>query len=187
MTLRQQAELTVLADTDGLTMMPNRRSFEREFDRNQHEHRYSHLAIIDIDFFKRVNDRYGHEIGDTVLRVVGSTLNATPHFAARIGGEEFTLLMQMESRDKRRKYPANALADICQALIQAVHDEVPEIREPVTFSVGIASITRRASLRSVMATADRRLYDAKRNGRNQIVWVDFSPSQTDKTAGTGSR
>lgn len=186
-TLRQQAELTVLADTDGLTMMPNRRSFEREFDRNQHEHRYSHLAIIDIDFFKRVNDRYGHEIGDTVLRVVGSTLNATPHFAARIGGEEFTLLMQMESRDKRRKYPANALADICQALIQAVHDEVPEIREPVTFSVGIASITRRASLRSVMATADRRLYDAKRNGRNQIVWVDFSPSQTDKTAGTGSR
>tara|TARA_R100001244_G_scaffold39766_14_gene36098 strand:+ start:237 stop:1895 length:1659 start_codon:yes stop_codon:yes gene_type:complete len=186
-TLRQQAELTLLADTDGLTMLHNRRSFEREFDRNQREGRYSHLAIIDIDFFKRVNDRYGHEIGDTVLRVVGSTLNATPHFAARIGGEEFTLLIQTDSRDKRKNYPANALADICQALIQAVDDEVPEIREPVTFSVGVATIGRRASLRSVMATADRRLYDAKNNGRNQIVWIDLSSNKSAKPAGTASR
>lgn len=185
-TLRQQAELTVLADTDGLTMLHNRRSFEREFERNRHEHHYSHLAIIDIDFFKRINDRYGHEIGDTVLRVVGSTLNATPHFAARIGGEEFTLLMQMDSLDSRKKYPANAVTEICQTLIQAVHDEVPEIREAVTFSVGIASIGRRASVRSVMATADRRLYDAKNNGRNQIVWVDLSEGRREKPAGAAS-
>ncbi len=185
-TLRQQAELTVLADTDGLTMLHNRRSFEREFERNRHEWRYSHLAIIDIDFFKRVNDRYGHEIGDTVLQVVGRTLNATPHFAARIGGEEFTLLMHNDSRQKRKNYPANTLAEICQMLIQAIDDEVPEIREPVTFSVGLASIGRRASLRSVMATADRRLYDAKNNGRNQIVWVDISTRKPEKPAGTAT-
>ena len=116
-----------------------------------------------------------------------STLNATPHFAARIGGEEFTLLIQTDSRDKRKNYPANALADICQALIQAVDDEVPEIREPVTFSVGVATIGRRASLRSVMATADRRLYDAKNNGRNQIVWIDLSSNKSAKPAGTASR
>lgn len=185
-TLRQQAELTVLADTDGLTMLHNRRSFEREFERNRQEWRYSHLAIIDIDFFKRVNDRYGHEIGDTVLQVVGRTLNATPHFAARIGGEEFTLLMHNDSRQKRKNYPANTLAEICQMLIQAIDDEVPEIREPVTFSVGLASIGRRASLRSVMATADRRLYDAKNNGRNQIVWVDISTRKPEKPAGTAT-
>jgi len=185
-TLRQQAELAVLADTDGLTMLHNRRSFEREFERSQHEWRYSHLAIIDIDFFKRVNDRYGHEIGDTVLRVVGSTLNATPHFAARIGGEEFTLLMQMDSREKRKNYAANMLAEICQMLIQAIDEEVPEIREPITFSVGLATIGRRASLRSVMATADRRLYDAKNNGRNQIVWVDISAGKPQKPAGAAS-
>ena len=185
-TLRQQAELTVLADTDGLTMLHNRRSFEREFERNRQEWRYSHLAIIDIDFFKRVNDRYGHEIGDTVLQVVGRTLNATPHFAARIGGEEFTLLMHNDSRQKRKNYPANTLAEICQMLIRAIDDEVPEIREPVTFSVGLASIGRRASLRSVMATADRRLYDAKNNGRNQIVWVDISTRKPEKPAGTAT-
>jgi diguanylate cyclase (GGDEF)-like protein len=185
-TLRHQAELTVLAETDGLTLLNNRRAFDREFERNQQERRYSHLAIIDIDFFKRINDRYGHEIGDTVLRVVGSKLNETPYFAARIGGEEFTLLMQMQGSDGRKKYPANVVTEICQTLIQAVNDQVPEIRETVTFSVGIASISRRASLRSVMATADRRLYDAKRNGRNQIVWVDMSETKTEKPAGTAS-
>lgn len=185
-TLRKQVELTLLADTDGLTMMNNRRSFEREFRRNQREHRYSHLAIIDIDFFKRVNDRYGHEIGDEVLRVVGRQLDATEHFAARIGGEEFTLLIKDSGRQKRKSYPAKALTEICEMLIRTVHEEVPEIREPVTFSVGVAAIGRRASLRGTMATADRRLYDAKNNGRNQIVWIDISPSQTETPAGSAS-
>lgn len=185
-TLRKQVELTLLADTDGLTAISNRRSFEREFQRNQHDHRFSHLAIFDIDFFKRVNDRYGHEIGDEVLRVVAKELAATRHFAARIGGEEFTLLMRNDSRENRKKYPANVLAEICEALIKAVHERVPEIREPVTFSVGVASITKRASLRSVMATADRRLYDAKNNGRNQIVWIDISEAKPSAPTGTAS-
>lgn len=184
--LRKQVELTLLADTDGLTAMNNRRSFEREFKRNQREHRYSHLAIFDIDFFKRVNDLYGHEVGDEVLRVVGKELDATDHFAARIGGEEFTLLMRNDRSDKRKNYPANALTDICEKLIRTVNEQVPEIREPVTFSVGVATITKRASLRSVMATADRRLYDAKHNGRNQIVWIDISAAKPIKPAGTAS-
>lgn len=186
LSLRKQVELTLLADTDGLTMMNNRRSFEREFQRNQREFRYSHLAIFDIDLFKRVNDRYGHEIGDEVLRVVGRELDATRHFAARIGGEEFTLLMQDENREKRKNYPANELTAICEKLIQTVHDQVPEIQEPVTFSVGVASIAKRDTLRSVMATADRRLYDAKHNGRNQIVWIDISAAKSIKPAGTAS-
>ncbi len=185
-TLSKQVELTLLADTDGLTTMNNRRSFDREFESNQRDYRYSHLAIFDIDFFKRVNDRYGHEIGDEVLRVVGRELDATPHFAARIGGEEFALLMQNDSRDKRKNYPAIALSEICETLIKLVHDEVPEIQESVTFSVGVAPITKRISLRKVMATADRRLYDAKRNGRNQIVWIDISATKAARPAGTAS-
>ena len=184
--LRKQVELTLLADTDGLTMMNNRRSFEREFARNLHENRYTHLAIIDIDFFKQVNDRYGHEIGDEVLRVVGRELEATRHFAARIGGEEFTLLLKADSRDNRKKFPANTLTEICETLIRAVHDRVPEIQEPITFSVGVAAIARRASLRNVMATADRRLYDAKNNGRNQVVWIDISEASPSQPTGTAS-
>ncbi|MFK7841944.1 MAG: diguanylate cyclase, partial [Sphingorhabdus sp.] len=185
-TLRDQVELTLLADTDGLTAMNNRRSFEREFKRNQREYRYSHLALFDIDFFKRVNDRYGHEIGDEVLRVFGKELDATDHFAARIGGEEFTLLMRNDRGEKRKNYPVNALTEICETLIKTVHDQVPEIQEPVTFSVGVSSISKRAALRSVMATADRRLYDAKHNGRNQIVWVDISAAKPIKPTGTAS-
>lgn len=182
-TMRKQVELTLLADTDGLTLMNNRRSFEREFQSNQHDYQYSHLAIIDIDFFKRVNDRYGHEIGDEVLRVVGKELDSTHHFAARIGGEEFTLLMRNDNRQNRKKYPANALTEICQTLIKAVSERVPEIQEPVTFSVGVASIARRDPLRSVMATADRRLYAAKNNGRNQVVWIDISEAKPSKPSG----
>ncbi|AMO72488.1 sensor domain-containing diguanylate cyclase [Sphingorhabdus sp. M41] len=186
LSMRKQVELTLLADTDGLTMMNNRRSFEREFQGNQREFRYSHLAIFDIDFFKRVNDRYGHEIGDEVLRIVGKELEATRHFAARIGGEEFTLLMQNDNREDRKNYPANELTEICEKLIQTVNEQVPEILEPVTFSVGVASIAKRASLRSVMATADRRLYDAKHNGRNQIVWIDISAAKSATPVGSAS-
>jgi diguanylate cyclase (GGDEF)-like protein len=183
-TLRKQVELKLLADTDGLTTMPNRRAFEQAFERNQHEHIFSHLVIIDIDLFKRVNDRYGHEIGDEVLRVVGRELDATDHFAARIGGEEFTLLMRVDSRENRKNHPVNALTDICENLIRTVNEHVPEIQEPVTFSAGVASISKRASLRSVMATADRRLYDAKNNGRNQVVWFDLSDAKPSKPTGT---
>ncbi|MEO9601623.1 diguanylate cyclase [Parasphingorhabdus sp.] len=183
-TLLQQVELTLLADTDGLTTMNNRRSFEKEFRRNQRTHSYGHLAILDIDYFKRVNDRYGHEVGDEVLRVVGRQLNATPHFASRIGGEEFTLLMPQDNRENRKKYPVNALTEICETLIKAVSDQVPQILEPVTFSVGVAAISKHASLRSIMATADRRLYDAKNNGRNQIVWLDISDANPTKPAGS---
>ncbi|PHR19783.1 MAG: hypothetical protein COA41_06370 [Sphingopyxis sp.] len=182
-TLRKQTELTLLADTDGLTMMNNRRSFEREFRRNQKDLRYSHLALFDIDFFKRVNDRYGHEIGDKVLRVVGRELDATPHFAARIGGEEFTLLIQNDAAEDQINYPVNALTEICEHLIKTVHEKVPQIQEAVTFSVGVAAISRRDSLRTVMAIADGRLYHAKHKGRNQIVWIDLSDPLADKPAG----
>ncbi|WP_417623012.1 diguanylate cyclase [Parasphingorhabdus sp.] len=185
-TLNKQVELTLLADTDGLTKMSNRRSFEREFRRNQRDHQYSHLALFDIDFFKRVNDRYGHDVGDEVLRVVGRQLDATSHFAARIGGEEFTLLMRKDSRQNREKYRATELNKICETLIKTVHDQVPEIREPVTFSVGVASISGHTSLRNVMATADRRLYDAKNNGRNQIVWIDISRAKPGEPTGTAA-
>ncbi len=184
--LDKQIELTLLADTDGLTKISNRRSFEREFRRNQKDHRYSHLALLDIDFFKRVNDRYGHDIGDEVLRVVGRQLQATGHFAARIGGEEFALLMRKDKQESHRQFPANVLTEICEMLIKAVHDQVPEIREPVTFSVGVAAASGPSSLRELMTIADRRLYDAKNSGRNRIVWIDLPTENAAQPTGTGS-
>ncbi|MEP2103888.1 MAG: diguanylate cyclase [Parasphingorhabdus sp.] len=172
--MRKQVELTLLADTDGLTAIGNRRAFERAFHDKSPEYRFDHLAILDIDFFKHVNDEYGHETGDDVLRAVGKELANTRHFVARIGGEEFALLMKTKNRANRGSSSAVELSEICQRLIKAVHSDVPQIKRAVTFSVGVTSIGKRASLRSVMAVADKRLYDAKNNGRNQIVSFDIS-------------
>ncbi len=173
-TLKEQVELTLLADTDGLTAISNRRALEKAFTRNMVDRKYSHLAILDIDFFKQVNDQYGHETGDEVLRVVGRELGQTRHFTARIGGEEFALLMKPDERGNRKSNPAAEMTRICELLIRAVYENVREIKQPVTFSVGITAIPKRTSLRAVMSTADKRLYDAKNNGRNQVVSFDLS-------------
>lgn len=172
--LRKQVELALLADTDGLTAIANRRAFENEFIRGKEQRKYGHLAILDIDFFKQVNDVYGHEIGDEVLRVVGRELADTDNFVARIGGEEFALLMPPARRDNRKGSAMAELAIICDNLIRAIHQSVPEIKKPVTFSVGVADIPKRTPLKDVMSLADKRLYDAKNNGRNQIVSFDLS-------------
>ncbi len=172
--MREQVELKLLADTDGLTTIANRRAFEQVFRDNMKRRKFDHIAILDIDFFKKVNDEYGHEVGDEVLRVVGIVLSGTRHFAARIGGEEFAILMRMDARSSRRENPASELTKVCEQLIKAVHEGVPEIRQSVTFSAGIAKIGKRQPLRDVMAKADKRLYDAKNNGRNQVVSFDIS-------------
>ncbi|QTD57145.1 sensor domain-containing diguanylate cyclase [Parasphingorhabdus cellanae] len=177
-TLRKQVELTLLAETDGLTAIGNRRAFEKAYQANLHQRRYNHLAILDIDFFKRVNDLYGHEVGDDVLRIVGKELAATRHFVARIGGEEFALLLKIDGRENRKENPASELTKICETLIKAVHNQVPVIKQPVTFSVGVAAISKRTGLRTVMSVADKRLYNAKNNGRNQVVSFDISNLKT---------
>lgn len=173
-TLRKQVELTLLAETDGLTAIGNRRAFENAFKANLNERRYGHLAILDIDYFKRVNDLYGHEVGDDVLRIVGKELSKIRHFSARIGGEEFALLLSIKGRDNRKENPAAQLTAICEKLIKVVHQQMPAIKQPVTFSAGVAAIPKRTSLRAVMSVADKRLYSAKNNGRNQVVSFDLS-------------
>lgn len=173
-TMRERVELKLLAETDGLTAISNRRAFEKAYKANMIERKYSHLAILDIDFFKQVNDVYGHEIGDEVLRVMGRELGATHHFCARIGGEEFALLLKPDERGNRKSNPATEMTKICETLIRSVHANVPEIKRAVTFSVGVAEITKRTPLKTIMAVADKRLYNAKNNGRNQVISFDLS-------------
>ncbi len=183
--LRKQVELTLLAETDGLTAIANRRAFEQAFHDNIKSRRFNHLAILDIDFFKKINDEYGHEAGDEVLRVAGRILAETRHFTARIGGEEFAILLRTDPRASRRENPASEITKICERLIRAVHDSVPEIRQSVTFSAGVAAIDKRKPMRDIMAAADKRLYDAKNNGRNQVVSFDISSLPKPKKAETG--
>ena len=126
------------------------------------------LAIIDIDFFKRVNDTLSHDVGDAVLQQIARLLTEDLHepaTVARLGGEEFVLVLP--GTDPRA---ALAAAERLRATVQA-HDWAPLTgRLPITVSVGVASSGRHTADQSALLhCADRNLYAAKHAGRNRVV------------------
>jgi len=167
-TLRVQlAEAGQEARCDTLTRLPNRRAFEEKLAEIKASGTEASLAICDIDHFKRVNDGYGHSVGDRVLRMVASHLAAScaGHLVARLGGEEFVVLMEQLS-------PADAaeLIDAARETLAAKHFKVRETDAPigrVTFSAGIAGEACREDP-PALQRADALLYEAKDAGRNQI-------------------
>lgn len=166
----QRAVLARLAREDSLTSLPNRRSVlervEEEFERSRRYGSVFSVAIADLDHFKRVNDTYTHAVGDEVLkkvaRIFRSTLR-TPDLVARYGGEEFLFV-----------FPESTLEDAnlaCDKIREAVgayswDEQQPGLR--VTTSLGVASSTEAESATTLIAAADRRLYEAKRAGRNCV-------------------
>ncbi|MFT2718636.1 GGDEF domain-containing protein [Deinococcus sp. A31D244] len=126
-------------------------------------------AIIDIDHFKRINDTWGHQLGDAVLRQLADLIRAAAQpgdLPARYGGEEFVLL--------RPGATATQLAVTCRALNAHVqqhpwHTLTPDLR--VTVSIGVADTTT-PDLDTMLGTADRRLYSVKRSGRNAVQHLD---------------
>lgn len=168
-------DATMDAKTDQLTGLPNRRGFEEEFARMISEtDRYgnaSALVIVDVDFFKKVNDTYGHDAGDQVLKAVGTTLLAmkrTTDKVARLGGEELAILLPQTDRQG-----ALEAAERCRKAIEAlgVRSNVGTIR--VTASFGVAMYAPRSQgAGSLFDRADQALYAAKAGGRNQVVVAD---------------
>ncbi len=172
------SRLSVIAATDGLTGVANRRAFDErlthEWLRAMRGAKPLSLLMIDVDFFKGFNDRYGHPEGDEVLRRIAGCIEANMRrpadFSARFGGEEFVALL-----------PENALhgALIVAERIRAAVAElaIPHIRAPcgyVTISIGVASAypgpdTVEALL---VARADAALYKAKHAGRDQVCSAD---------------
>jgi len=165
-----------LATTDPLTKLKNRRAF---FDNGakclsqalRHE---SDLAVIllDIDFFKRINDTYGHQVGDEALLMVARILSELARdvdTVARIGGEEFALLLPDTNR-----LGAAVLAERIRAAIEREQHVVGDKIVPMTVSIGIASHRADApdSIDQMLNVADTRLYIAKKNGRNRICVND---------------
>ncbi|MFC4453072.1 GGDEF domain-containing protein [Deinococcus sonorensis] len=155
-----------LAHTDPLTGLLNRRQFQRDLE---HLQPHDHLILLDIDHFKQVNDRYGHDTGDRAIQAVGAVLEATlPHRgrAYRIGGEEFAVVLPGR--------PDAALA-LAQRIWQGVRLTVvvsgtDEHQPPsLTCSLGVAQAGQRGIGASVFRRADSALYAAKRGGRDQIV------------------
>lgn len=159
------------ANTDYLTDLPNRRAFIRDAQANIAEYIKNNtpyaLAMLDIDFFKRVNDNYGHDAGDHILKVL--SLYMRKHFGnglvARLGGEEFAIVLS--GLDEDQLY--NRLDDFRRAISVA---QIAFEQEQINFSVSLGVIFNSDELLAKqMSLADSALYYAKENGRNQVSIV----------------
>ena len=161
------ARLTDLAVRDPLTGVLNRAAFEDQLRREvalsaRHGRPYA-LAVLDLDHFKQVNDRFGHAAGDRALRrvcaLVSETIRESDVFA-RVGGEEFALLMSDTD-------PSGA-ERTAEKLRTRIELEARAETMPLTISIGLA-VGRGTDADDVLLAADRALYEAKRRGRNRVV------------------
>lgn len=161
---------------DGLTGIANRRHFDEVFEKEWRRALRSgdtlSLAFLDIDFFKRYNDCYGHLAGDDCLRKVGSALKDSLHRAgdlvARYGGEEFVIVLPSMSQADAVQVGEKVRQNI--ESLKVVH-ELSEVSDYVTISVGIATIIPEKDMdpASLLKKADNALYQAKSKGRNWVI------------------
>lgn len=168
----KQHLLQLRTSYDALTGLPLRRildeSFEKRNSRVQVEGLY--LLLLDIDHFKKVNDTYGHLVGDAVLRSLALNLEENvrrAETAYRYGGEEFIILLQANNdRD------AVAAAERLRQCISATETVSGENRIRITFTSGLTRVQSGESLREVLERADKALYRGKHSGRNCTMLID---------------
>lgn len=167
-TARQQ--LVLLATTDDLTGMFNRRHFmalaEEEVKRAQRYDRPLCVAMADLDFFKQINDSYGHAVGDLVLTSIAELLTKTlrqSDCACRYGGEEFAFLFSETSLAEAHRLAERLRHRVAKNPLQLSDD----VCLPVTLSLGLADASR-GSLATSLKRADEALYEAKKQGRNRV-------------------
>ncbi len=164
--------ISELAIRDELTGAHNRRHLlaliETERARSARAARPFCLCLLDIDFFKRINDTYGHSAGDDVLRAFASAVQTqvrdTDSFG-RYGGEEFLLMLPETSIDA-----ANALIERIRAAVEALRFEQVDPLLTMTVSIGVAQFHLGESIAQTIARADEALYVAKARGRNRVVF-----------------
>jgi diguanylate cyclase (GGDEF)-like protein len=159
------------ANLDALTGLPNRRYLEELLSVVEPRRRSGDSVgalMVDIDHFKRLNDRYGHATGDRVLRAVGERIQLavrTDDTPARYGGEEFAVVL--------RQANAEQAVEVAERIRQAIASIPPRdvgVREPVSVSVGVAvSGKHDGDVASLLESADTALYRAKREGRNRVI------------------
>ena len=165
----QNILLNKLASIDVLTGIYNRRFLfelaDKYLEKAKREHRSYTLMAMDIDHFKNVNDTYGHHIGDNALQAFVHTVKSMLRegdLFGRTGGEEFTVIL-MDSDPKNSYIVAEKIRTEVEKIICDIH----EIH--MTVSIGIAFLEEDDTLEDIMIRADKCLYTAKKNGRNQVV------------------
>ena len=165
-----EQELHRAAATDALTGLANRRAFDAELDRRiasvPDGAIAGHVAVFDLDHFKRVNDTHGHAAGDSVLRSFARIARASVRegdMVARLGGEEFGVLLAGSGREQARL--------VCDRIRTALAASVLRIGDTaivVTASAGVAAITGGSSSAAGLDAADMALYRAKAGGRDRL-------------------
>jgi diguanylate cyclase (GGDEF)-like protein len=163
------------ASTDYLTGLANRRTLNAEGDRRLERAR-THgdglaVAVVDVDHFKSINDRYGHDVGDLALKHVASRLQAAcrgKDLPARQGGEEFVILF-----DRIAASQAVAAGERIRAAVEAEPFVAEGVERTITVSIGVAALgPDDASFDDLLRRADRALYAAKSGGRNRVELAD---------------
>ena len=178
-------KMETMATTDGLTGLTNHRTFQDRFSNllersARHNHRAA-MLLLDIDHFKKVNDTYGHPIGDEVLRQVAQVLRKAVRvidIPARYGGEEFAVVLESTDLDG-----AIALAERIREDVGRLEVATDKGTLKVTTSIGVAAFPDDATLQpALIERADMALYHAKQGGRNRVVcYRDFSAERSGKT------
>ncbi|CCH49655.1 sensor domain-containing diguanylate cyclase [Pseudodesulfovibrio piezophilus] len=167
-----EAKLRQLATTDGLTGLNNRRRFmelsEQELSHAIRYRRPLSIFMLDIDHFKRINDDYGHDVGDKVLRFmadISETALRNADILGRLGGEEFGVLLPETDE--------NAAMDVAERLRHAIEENSIQEGEEVlnvTVSIGVSTLSSGLNtIKSLLKQADKALYEAKESGRNRVV------------------
>jgi diguanylate cyclase (GGDEF)-like protein len=176
--------LNELAERDGLTGLYNRRMFDdfirRIWRQSRREQATLQIVMVDIDYFKIYNDIYGHQAGDDCLKKVAQSIARSAKrpfdFSARYGGEEFVLVMYGPPSDYGKTLPEQIRLDVMGL---AIAHEGSVVNNMVTVSIGVAFARAGGgrSLAGAIQTADEALYQAKQQGRNQVVFKDADESE----------
>jgi diguanylate cyclase (GGDEF)-like protein len=169
---------------DSLTGLPNRRLLEKrfadEFSRAARHTRPLAVALIDVDHFKRINDRHSHAVGDAALRELARLLAASVRhtdFIARLGGEEFVMLLVETDAESARAACEKLRETVAAHDWKRVHTALA-----LTVSIGYSADTAVPGFERMLAVADRHLYVAKARGRNCVVGTE-----DDRAAGSAPR
>jgi diguanylate cyclase len=167
-------QLDAMSHTDGLTGLRNRRMFDEELERQikaaARNHTTLSLAMLDIDHFKKLNDAYGHQVGDDFLRLIAAEISAEVKrpmdSACRYGGEEFALILPDTPLEG-----AQQIAECIRSAVESLHHRVGDERVPVTISIGTVTLSPGPddTSENLILLADKALYQAKGLGRNRVI------------------
>jgi diguanylate cyclase (GGDEF)-like protein len=173
-----------LSHADALTGVSNRRNFDRvfldEWGRAMRQQQFVAVLMLDVDYFKDFNDRYGHPAGDACLHAVAQALHQqlkrSGDLLSRYGGEEFAIILPATGDD------CIVVAESCRRAIEELEIDIGPEYEParITISIGAAHTVpqRGAPREALLELADQALYQAKQNGRNRVV--SFEPGGSEK-------